>query len=97
MKTRKVKFPSFQLNNGKTYQEAQHTPTPSDIAMENLAVLDELTRQGYSESVVDRIENTLNSHEELITALECMVNGYEPYSGCNIERAKQVLKKAKGK
>lgn len=40
------------------------------------------------------IVRAVNAHELLLTALKCLVNGYEPYSGCNLERARQAIAKA---
>lgn len=38
--------------------------------MENLAVLDQLHRDGFSEGLIDRIERTLNAHQGLVDCLK---------------------------
>lgn len=76
MKTRKVvsackcgAYDDEHLHSFKTGEcfpkkEPQHTPT--DTAMENLAILDGMKRDGWSESVIDRVERAVNSQEELV-------------------------------
>lgn len=56
---------------------AKRVTTPSDITMENLAVLDLLEREGYSESIVDRIERAVNAHEEMLRSLKDAVTDLE--------------------
>lgn len=45
------------------------THTPLDTVMENVAILDLLTREGWSESVIDRVARALNAYPEMLTAL----------------------------
>jgi hypothetical protein len=41
------------------------TPTPSDIAMENIAMLDCLVREGFCECEIDRVEHALKTNAAL--------------------------------
>lgn len=45
--------------------EKQASHTHVDTAMENLAILDGMKRDGWSESVIDRVDRAVNCHEEL--------------------------------
>lgn len=86
----------------QSHVRPQHTPTPwyeSQIADGTWVIgagqdhwAEDLTQED-----AEFIVRAVNSHELLLTALKCLVNGYEPYSGCNLERARQAIAKAEGK
>ena len=58
-----------------TPQSPTHTPT--DTAMENIAVLDCLTREGFGENTIDRVERAVNAYEPMLEALKKLVTEFE--------------------
>lgn len=85
----------------KTTNKTEHTPTPVDIQMENIAVLDLLTREGYSGRLIDRIETAVNSHEALLEMAKGYLDFLKDRIGAieesEIEEAKRIIAQAEGK
>lgn len=82
--------------------ESESNVVKTDTAMENIAVLDGMTRAGWSGQVIDRVENTLNTHGAMLTALKAArvtLGDDEIYAQCKetYNTVDEAIKKAEGK
>jgi hypothetical protein len=74
----------------------KHAHMPSDTVMENIAILDWLKRDGWSETLIDRVEKSLSSHKELVEGLKGCADIMDNCEGAP-QWLTELINKAEGK